>query len=82
MHWDAHSIGQTKFGFFEDKSEEMKRDIKMTTKIKLTVAEVVLVVVMAMSMLTAVQLHTGTVTAGFHAQEVAGDICSTECGVG
>lgn len=60
----------------------MKRDKKMTTKIKLTMVEVVLVVVMAMSLLTAVQLHSGSVASGSYFQEVAGEICSSECSVG
>ncbi len=54
----------------------------MTTKIKLTMVEVVLVVVMAMSLLTAVQLHSGSVASGSYFQEVAGEICSSECSVG
>ncbi len=53
----------------------------MTTKIKLTVAEVVLVVVMAMGLLTAVQFHTST-TAGSSYQEIAGDTCSSDCSTG
>lgn len=60
----------------------MKRDKKMTTKIKLTVVEVVLVVMMAMSLLTAVQLNTGSAAAGSYLPDVAGDICSSECSTG
>jgi hypothetical protein len=58
----------------------MKRDKKMTTKIKLTVAEVMLVIVLALSIMTAVQLNTGTVAAGgSHLPDVAGETCSSSC---
>ncbi len=52
----------------------------MTTKIKLTVAEVMLVIVLALSIMTAVQLNTGTVAAGgSHLPDVAGETCSSSC---
>ncbi|GIK57162.1 MAG: hypothetical protein HND44_20550 [Chloroflexi bacterium] len=51
----------------------------MTTKVKLTVAEVVLVIVLAMGLLTAVPMKGGSVAAGSHLPDVAGETCGSSC---
>ncbi|MBX3058475.1 MAG: hypothetical protein KF770_18585 [Anaerolineae bacterium] len=61
------------------KHEEMQRDRKMTTKVKLTVAEVVLVIVLAMGLLTAVPMKGSSVAAGTYLPDVAGEACTSSC---
>jgi len=51
----------------------------MTTKIKLTLVEIALVIVLAAGMLTAVQASVHNTAAGFVFPVVAGDSCSDAC---
>lgn len=51
----------------------------MTTKIKLTLVEIALVIVLAAGMLTAVQASVHNTAAGFVFPDVAGDSCSDSC---
>jgi len=52
---------------------------EMTTKIKLTLVEIALVIVLAAGMLTAVQASVHNTAAGFVFPDVAGDSCSDAC---
>lgn len=61
------------------KHEEMQRDRKMTTKVKLTVVEVVFVIVLAMGLLTAVPVKGGSVATDTYLPALAGEACSSSC---
>jgi hypothetical protein len=61
----------------------IQRGKKMTTKIKLTLVEVVLVIILAVGMLTAVQANrSGVASGGIYLPDVAGEACSTSCNGG